>query len=71
MDKTSPLTRARKRKGKNQDEFAQLFDVTQATISNWESGASAPDPAAWPHIAEVYGVSLAKLLEFFTRARAA
>ena len=71
MDKTSPLTRARKRKGKSQDEFARLFDVTQATISNWESGSAAPDPAAWPHISEVYGVSLTKLLEFFTRARAA
>lgn len=71
MDQTSPLTRARKRKGKNQEEFAQLFEVTQATISNWESGSAAPDPAAWPRIAEIYGVSLTKLLEFFTRARAA
>lgn len=67
----SPLTLARKRKGMSQEQMAAAFAVTQPTISNWETGEATPHASLWAKIADVYGLSTARVIAFFTRERAA
>lgn len=40
--------------GKSQAEFAEMFNVTQGSVSRWENGAM-PDPAAIARLAEMVG----------------
>lgn len=63
MDGTSALTVAREKKGLRQADVAQQLEVTQATISNWETGTAIPHPSKWNRIAEVYGITFRKLAE--------
>lgn len=48
----------RKQKGLTQEELAQAFGVTNQAVSKWESGASCPDIALLPDIADYFGVSI-------------
>jgi transcriptional regulator with XRE-family HTH domain len=66
----SPLTLARERKGLNQSDIAEELDVTQATVSHWETGAATPHPSQWKDIASVYEISMSKLFDFFGEAKA-
>ncbi|GAB3972738.1 hypothetical protein GCM10028806_25260 [Spirosoma terrae] len=42
--------------------LADLVDVSQSTISNWESEASFPDAEAIKKLAEIFAIPLYKLL---------
>ena len=64
----NPLQAARERKGLNQGDVALQLDVTQATISNWESGRTMPHPSRWDDLARVYGVSVTSLSRHFREA---
>jgi len=59
----SELAAARERKGLRQADVAKDLGVTQATISNWETGAAVPHPSKWNRIVEVYGISFRRLAE--------
>ena len=37
------INNLRKQHGLSQDDFANLFNVSRQTISNWENGKSYPD----------------------------
>ncbi len=51
------------RRGHNmkQDELAEMLGVTPQAVSKWENGASMPDIALLPKIAEIFGVSIDEL----------
>jgi transcriptional regulator with XRE-family HTH domain len=59
------LTSLRKQKGLTQEEIAQIFGVTNQSVSKWESGACCPDISLLPDIASFFGVSIDAL---FTHA---
>jgi len=42
---------------RTQAEFARLCDVSQMTISRWESGADQPTPSAFARLAQIAGES--------------
>ncbi len=66
MERTkSPLTVARERLDLTQSDIAGRCGVTQATVSNWETGLTVPHPSLWRTIAEAYDVSMKRLFECF------
>lgn len=52
----------RKANGMTQKELAERLNVSDKTISRWERGDGAPDLAAVPAIAEIFGVTCDELL---------
>ena len=46
--------RARRRAQLTQEQSAELLEVSQPTISSWETGEAMPTAAKLPRIAEVY-----------------
>ena len=52
----------RKAQGRTQMEVANELGVSNKTVSSWETGASCPDIALLPAIAELYGVTCDELL---------
>lgn len=57
------LALLRKQKGLTQDELAQIFSVTNQSVSKWESGACCPDISLIPDIANFFGVSIDTLFK--------
>ena len=56
------LAELRKRRRLTQQELADVFCVSNQTISKWETGASYPDLSLIPQIASFFGVSADALL---------
>jgi len=56
------LATLRKAKGLSQEELAIRLNVVRQTISKWEKGLSVPDADLLIRIAEVFEVSVSKLL---------
>lgn len=54
----------RKEKGLSQEDLAQVFNVTNQSVSKWETGQSCPDIALLPDIAKFFGVSVDELLGY-------
>ena len=54
----------RKEKGLSQEELAQEFNVTNQSVSKWETGQSCPDISLLPDIASYFGVSVDELLGY-------
>ncbi|HET9680335.1 MAG TPA: XRE family transcriptional regulator [Gammaproteobacteria bacterium] len=52
------IKHARQEKGLSQVEFAKALKVTQSTVQQWESGATAPKRARLPVVERVLGVSI-------------
>lgn len=52
----------RKSNGYTQQEVADRLGVSNKTVSSWETGASCPDIAMLPAIAELFGVTCDELL---------
>ena len=46
------LLKLRKEKGLTQEQLAEIFGVTNQSISKWELGLSCPDITMLPKIAE-------------------
>ena len=57
------IRRLREEMGITQQEIAEQFYVTAATVSRWESGARYPDLPTAKKLAEFYGVSLDSILD--------
>lgn len=49
--------------GLSQVELAEKLCVTQATVSQWESGRILPSTEKLPKIAEILGCNIADLFE--------
>lgn len=47
----------------NQAEAAEKVGVTQAALCDWENGKYKPKPASVAKLAELYGVSEARILK--------
>ncbi len=52
------IAELRKSRGMKQDELAEMLGVTPQAVSKWENGASMPDIALLPKIAEIFGVTI-------------
>jgi transcriptional regulator with XRE-family HTH domain len=52
----------RKEKGLSQEELAQVFNVTNQSVSKWETCQTCPDISILPDIAQYFGVSVDELL---------
>ena len=61
------LASLRKQKGLTQEELAQIFGVTNQSVSKWESGACCPDISLLPDIANFFGVSIDELFSHAKR----
>jgi transcriptional regulator with XRE-family HTH domain len=60
--KLENLTLLRKEKRLSQADLAQIFNVAQNTVSNWENGEREPDNITLVRLAEYFGVSTDYLL---------
>ena len=56
------LKELRKEKGLNQIKLAEIFNVKQNTISQWESGEREPDNETLKALAKFFGVTTDYLL---------
>lgn len=54
----------RKQKGITQEELAQKLNVTNQSVSKWESGSCCPDLQLLPEIAAYFEVSIDELLGY-------
>ena len=52
----------RKEKGMSQEELANKLNVVRQTVSKWEQNLSVPDSEMLIKIAEIFGVSVSRLL---------
>lgn len=57
------INNLRKQHGLSQDDFANLFNVSRQTISNWENGKSLPDIISIIKMSELYGLSLDEMMK--------
>lgn len=58
----SVINDLRKNSGLSQKEFADLFNVHQTAVSQWETGKTTPDKETLIKIANYFGVSIDYLL---------
>lgn len=56
----------RKQKGITQEELAQVLNITNQSVSKWESGACCPDIQLLPEIASYFNVSIDELMGYKT-----
>jgi putative transcriptional regulator len=59
---TENLKTLRKTKGLSQEELAIRLNVVRQTVSKWEKGVSVPDADLLIQIADIFEVSVSKLL---------
>ena len=52
------LAAARVNAGKNQKEWADMLGVSISTVTNWETGKSAPDAIQLRKISEYSGIPM-------------
>ena len=57
------IVKMRKDYGLTQDDFAQKFNVTRQTVSNWENEKSYPDIISVIELSSFYSISLDDLLK--------
>lgn len=53
----------RKEKGLTQEEFAEIVNVSNRTISRWENGNSMPDIDILVEISDLYNIDIRELLD--------
>ena len=56
------IARLRKQKGLTQQQLADQINLSNKTISKWESGSGSPDLSNLPLLADALGVSVDELL---------
>lgn len=52
----------RKKKNMTQDELAEKLNVTRQAVSNWENGKTQPDIETLTQLAEVFDVSVERII---------
>ena len=66
---TNNIRARRKEMGMTQKELAERLDISDKTVSRWESGGQTPDADMLPEIAEALGVSVGALFGEQTEER--
>ena len=61
------INNLRKQHGLSQDDFANLFNVSRQTISNWENGKSYPDLEMIIKVSDYFKISIDELLKMMFR----
>lgn len=56
-----------KKSGMTQEQLAKRLKVTQSTISQWCSGATAPGRKIWSKVSKALNVSVEQLLNCFEK----
>ena len=56
------IAQLRKKSGMTQEKLAQRLEISDRTVSKWESGQGYPDITLLPEIAAVFGVSIDYLM---------
>lgn len=56
------ISELRKQKGLTQQQLADMLNLSNKTISKWESGSGCPDISNLPILADALGVSVDELL---------
>lgn len=56
------IAELRKEKGYTQQQLADQLNLSNKTISKWESGSGSPDISNLPMLADILGVSVDELL---------
>ena len=62
MTDPNPITAARQRLGKSQDELGAFVGVDGMTVSRWERGESLPQRRFWPKLEEICERPIAEIL---------
>ena len=63
MNKVNTMIKLlRTEKGMNQEQLAEKLQVTRQAVSNWETGKTQPDIETLTRMAEVFDVSVEKLI---------
>lgn len=57
------IAELRKKQGLTQQQLADKLDLSNKTISKWESGSGSPDISNLPVLAEALGISVDELLK--------
>ena len=57
------ITALRKKAKLSEKEFAELFDISEDTVSDWESGAKTPEIKYIARMAKHFGISADRLLD--------
>lgn len=57
------LRSLRKEKGMTQEQMAEIFGVTNRTVSRWENGKNMPDVSILVELSKYFGVSILELIE--------
>ena len=52
------IKKLRKQKGLTQYELGEMLNVSDKTVSKWESGQGYPEITQFPNLAKVFGVSI-------------
>ncbi len=56
------ISTLRKAQGYTQAEVAEMLNVSNRTLSSWETDRTAPDVAVLPALADIYGVTVDEIL---------
>jgi len=57
------LKELRKEKKLTQEQFAELFNVSDRTVSRWETGTNMPDLSTLIEIADFYNVDIREIID--------
>jgi len=58
------IAKTRKEKALTQEQLSEVFGVSVAAVSKWETGAAYPDITLLPKIAEFFDISVDRLLGY-------
>ena len=67
MGKINVIKIGRTKKGLNQQEFADILNVTRQTVSNWETNKQAPDVHQLVQISLQLDITLDDLAKHFKK----
>ena len=56
------IAKLRKKQGLTQLDLAQKLNVSDKTISRWESGAGFPEVIQFPMLADIFGITVDYLM---------
>lgn len=57
------IAKLRKQRGLTQQQLADKLNLSNKTISKWESGTGSPDISNLPILAETFGITVDELLK--------
>ena len=59
---SNSIKKLREERGMTQDELAEKLNVTRQAVSNWETGKTQPDIETLTRLAEIFDVSVERII---------